>query len=183
MEGLSSYQRFLEGDSEGLYEIICAYKDGLILYLNGLVNDITLAEELAEDVFVKLVLKKPHFSQASSFKTWLYAIGRNLALDHLRWRKRQPLSLEDELRPGGEVTSLEEHYIQQEERLQLHRCIKRLKAEYCQVLWLAYFEGFSYQQIGRIMKKTTHSIETLAYRARLALKDILIKEGYDYEDQ
>ena len=181
-EGFATYQQFLEGDMDVLEHIIAQYKDGLILYLVRFVNDIYVAEELTEDVFVKLVLKKPRFSQRAAFKTWLYAIGRNVALDYLRWRKRQPLSLEEH-DPGGEEASLEESYIQQEDRLRLHECIKQLKPEYAQVLWLAYFEGFSYQQIGRIMKKSTHSIETLAYRARLALKQILIKEGFEYEDQ
>ena len=41
-----SYRRFLAGDESGLAQIICAYKDGLILYLNGYVHDISLAEEL-----------------------------------------------------------------------------------------------------------------------------------------
>ena len=174
-EGIATYQQFLEGDIDVLEDIVAQYKDGLILYLIRFVNDIYIAEELAEDVFVKLVLKKPRFSQRAAFKTWLYAIGRNVALDYLRWRKRQPFSIEEHA-VDGEEASLEESYIQQD-------YIKRLKPEYAQVLWLAYFEGFSYQQIGRIMKKSTHSTETLAYRARLALKQILIKEGFEYEDQ
>ena len=181
-EGIVTYQQFLEGDIDVLEDIVAKYKDGLILYLIRFVNDIYVAEELAEDVFVKLVLKKPRFSQRAAFKTWLYAIGRNVTLDYLRWRKRQPLSIEEHA-VDGEEASLEESYIQQEDKRRLHDYIKRLKPEYAQVLWLAYFEGFSYQQIGRIMKKSTHSTETLAYRARLALKQILIKEGFEYEDQ
>lgn len=179
---LNSYQLFLDGDPEGLCQIISTYKDGLILYMNSFLNDLPLAEELTEDVFVKLVLKKPKFSGQSSFKTWLYAIARNIAIDHLRWRKRQPTSLEEGLHTDEEA-SLEDSYIHQQKKLQLHQCMKQLKPEYRQVLWLAYFEDFSYQQIGKIMKKSTHSIETLAYRARLALKQILIKEGFSYEDQ
>lgn len=179
---LNSYQRFLDGDPEGLCQIIGTYKDGLILYLNGFLNDLPLAEELAEDVFVKLVLKKPRFGGRSAFKTWLYTIARNVAMDHIRQRKRQPVSLEEYHR-SDEEKSLEESYMQQEEKIRLHQCIKQLKTEYRQVLWLAYFEGFSYRQIGKVMKKSTHSIETLAYRARLALKQILIKEGFTYEDQ
>lgn len=179
---LCSYQRFLDGDHEGLCEIIDTYKDGLILYLNSFLKDLPLAEELAEDVFVKLVLKKPHFSGRSAFKTWLYAIAGNIARDHLRLRKRQPLSLE-EYHHDEEAVSLEETYIHQEEKMRLHQCMKQLKAEYRQVLWLAYFEDFSHRQISKIMKKSTHNIETLAYRARLALKQILIKEGFSYEDQ
>lgn len=47
--GAENYRRFLRGDEEGIAEIVRAYKDGLIFYLNGYVNDISLAEDLAED--------------------------------------------------------------------------------------------------------------------------------------
>ena len=82
--GASSYRRFLDGDENGLVEIIRDYKDGLIFYLNGFTQNIYVAEELAEETFVKLVVKKPRFSNKSIFKTWLYAIGRNVAIDYLR---------------------------------------------------------------------------------------------------
>ncbi|MBQ7596856.1 MAG: RNA polymerase sigma factor, partial [Clostridia bacterium] len=85
--GASSYRRFLAGDDDGLAEIIRDYRDGLIFYLNGFVNNIHSAEDMAEDVFVKIAVKKPHFKGTSSFKTWLYAIGRNEAYGAARRRK------------------------------------------------------------------------------------------------
>ena len=178
--GIDSYQRFLDGDESALAEIIASYKDGLILYLNGFVGDLVTAEELTEETFVKLVLKRPGFYRTSAFKTWLYAIARNTAIDYLRRHKRQDVPLEDCPNLADEE-ELERSYIRRDDKLLLHACMKKLKPEYRQVLWLVYFEGFSCQQIGRIMKKTTHGVETLAYRARLALKNILIKEGFDYE--
>lgn len=57
--GADSYRRYLAGEDEGLAEIVRAYKDGLILYLNGYVNDLPLAEELAEDTFFRLIAKRP----------------------------------------------------------------------------------------------------------------------------
>ena len=75
--GASSYRRFLDGDDKGLVEIVGDYKDGLILYLNGYVNNIFIAEELTEDTFFRLITKKPRYSGKSTFKSWLYAIGRN----------------------------------------------------------------------------------------------------------
>ena len=180
--GMDSYRRFLSGDNSGLEEIICVYKDGLILYLHGIVNDLQLAEELTENTFVKLVVKRPRFSQQSAFKTWLYTIGRNTAIDHLRRSRKAELPLEDCLQISDEEEGLEQRYIQQENKIMVHRCIKKLKQEYQQVLWLAYFEGFSYKEIARILHKTTHNIETIAYRARQALKTILIMEGYEYEN-
>ena len=85
--GASSYRRFRdEGDESGLAEIIRDYRDGLIFYLNGFVNNIQVAEELAEDTFVLLGTKKPKDKGIGSFKTWLYTIGRNIALNYLKRR-------------------------------------------------------------------------------------------------
>ena len=87
--GASSYRRFLDGDDKGLAEIVKDYRDGLILYLNGIVNNIALAEELMEETFFKIITKKPRFIAKYSFKTWLYTIGRNVAIDYLRHKAKQ----------------------------------------------------------------------------------------------
>lgn len=176
-----SYRLFLEGDERGLVQIIQANRDGLMLYLNGYVCDLAVAEELAEDTFLKLVLKKPRFSARSSFKTWLYAIGRNLALDYLKRKRKKDLSLDDCLEVADESASLEAAYIHQEDKIQIHRLMKKMKPEYRQVLWLVYFEGFTCREAGKIMGKSPHNTETLIYRARQALKSKLIEEGYHYE--
>lgn len=177
-----SYQRFLEGDESGLVQIIRDYRDGLMLYLNGFVSDLTIAEDLTEDTFLKLVLKKPRFLARSSFKTWLYTIGRNLAMDHLKRNRKTEIPLEScpEITDGE--NDLEFGYILQEDKRIIHRVMKTLKQEYRQVLWLIYFEGFSCSEAGKIMGKSAHNTETLVYRARHALKSKLIEEGFEYED-
>ena len=82
--GISSYCRFLNGDDEGMVELIRDYKDGLMLYIDSIVHNISVSEELTEDTFVKIAVKKPRYKEKYSFKAWLYAIGRNVAKDHLR---------------------------------------------------------------------------------------------------
>ena len=67
--GASSYRRFLEGDDDGIVQIIRDYKDGLMLYLNSFVQNIHIAEDLTEDTFVKLIARRPRFSGKSTFKT------------------------------------------------------------------------------------------------------------------
>lgn len=180
--GTWSYQRFLEGDESGLVQIIRDYKDGLILYLNGFVSNLTVAEDLTEDTFLKLVLKKPRFSARSTFKTWLYTIGRNLALDHLKRSRKTHIPLEDCPEIPDEAYALEYGYIQQEDKLIVHRAMKKLKQEYRQVLWLIYFEGFTCAEAGKIMGKSAHNAETLVHRARRALKTKLFEEGFEYEN-
>lgn len=64
--GASSYRRFLAGDDSGLAEVIRLYKDGLMFYINGYVHDISMAQDLTEDVFFKLAVKKAALSGGSS---------------------------------------------------------------------------------------------------------------------
>ena len=182
--GADSYRRFLDGDDSGFTEIVRDYKDALILYLVSFVGSIDTAEELAEDTFVKLGLKKPRFAGKSSFKTWLYAIGRNTAIDHIRKNaKHSPVSLEEcEELAEADMELLENACIREERKIVLHRTMQKLKTEYRQVLWLLYFEGFSAKEAAKIMRKKAHGIETLAYRARKSLKAELLREGFRDED-
>ena len=180
--GASSYRRFLDGDENGFVELVRDYKDGLILYINSFVGSLGVAEELAEDSFVKLGIKKPHFSGNASFKTWLYAVGRNVALDYIRKQARHPTLPLDECSEAAGEELLESAYIRDERRIVIHRAMNKLKPEYRQVLWLRFFEDFSAKETARIMKKSTHNVETLTYRAKLSLRSELLGEGFDYED-
>ena len=180
--GAAAYRRFLEGDDKGIEELIAEYKDSLMLYLAGFSGDLTTAEELMEDVFVKLVVDKPAYRGKSSFKTWLFAIAGNVARDYLRKKKRRKTEAFDDLAhlPADEEDLLKEHF-QSEDKLAVRRCMEKLSPEYKQVLYLTFFEGFSNSEAARIMKKTTRQVENLLYRAKQSLGTELRKEGFEYE--
>ena len=181
--GASSYRRFLEGDDDGIVQIIKDYKDGLMLYLNSFVQNIHLAEDLTEDTFVKLIAKRPRFSGKSSFKTWLYAIGRNVALDYLRKSFRHPTaSAEDAMVLIADEADIARNYLQTERKLQVHNAMKRLNMEYRQVLYLVFFEDFQNAQVASVLGKSKKQVENLVYRAKLSLKSELDKEGFVYEN-
>ena len=177
--GASSYRRFLDGDDKALAEIVRDYKDGLILYLNGFVNNISVAEELMEETFFKIITKKPRFIAKHPFKTWLYTIGRNVAIDYLRHSAKQTdISTEDIENHLKDEQDLEKMYILEEEKFALHTALRKLHPEYRQVLWLLYFEEFSNTDAATIMKKTARQMKNLVYRAKIALKSELNKEGF-----
>jgi len=180
--GASSYRRFRDnGDESGLVEIIRDYKDGLILYLASIVGNIRTAEELAEDTFVLLGTKKPRDKGKGSFRTWLYTIGRNVAIDHIRkYRKNSEVSIDD-IELVSEEESVEAAYIRQERKIIVHRAMRKLSPEYRQVLWLVYFEELSNKEAAGIMKKSVRSVESLLYRAKKSLRSQLEMEGFDYE--
>lgn len=178
--GKAGYDRYLKGDDSGIGDIVRDHKDGLILFINNYVHNINTAEELCEDTFVKLAVKKPRFRGDCSFKTFLYSIARNVALDYLRKNKNTvPI---EELADLEDKSDLERDYIKQEQKLALRGAMKKLKPEYERILWLTYFEELSNKEAAAVMKKSVHSIETLVYRARNALKKQLEKEGFEYEN-
>jgi len=180
--GADSYRRFLEGDDKGLSEIVELYKDGLILYLVGYVNNIYVAEDLTEDTFFRLITKKPSFSGKCTFKSWLYAIGRNVAVDYIRHESKcisTPLEIIENA--ASEEYDLECAYIKEEGRMKVHRAMRELSADYKSVLWLVYFEGFSNTEAARIMRKSERQIRNLLYRAKQSLKTKLEMEGFTRE--
>ncbi len=180
--GESSYRRFLAGDNDGILEIVYEYQAGLMLYLNSYVQDIHMAEDLAEDTFLELMLKHPKFSGKSSFKTWLFAIGRNITAKHLRKHTKLnvvPLESQEYLAVEDDI---EDNYIKTEKKRMVHQALHKLKLEYRQVLFLNYFEGFSIDEIALIMKKSEKSVKNYLYKAKIALKAELEGSGFDYEE-
>ena len=180
--GASSYRRFLDGDKEGLTEIVHTYADGLIFYVNSFVHDIHTAEDITEDVLAKLIAKKPHYSGRSSFKTWLYTIARNLTMDYLSRNSNYQRADISELDNISSQSDIEKRYIKNEQKRELHKIMHKLNPDYVQVLYLIYFEGFNNKETAHIMKKSKRQIENLLYRAKQALKNEFDKEGMTYEE-
>jgi RNA polymerase sigma-70 factor (ECF subfamily) len=175
------YRRFLDGDDNGLIEIIDEYHEGMSLYLNSIVNDMELAEDIMQDTFVKLAIKKPSFKGKCSFKTWLFTIARNCAFDHLRKKQKiSDLSLDDHLQIS-DVTDTEKEFLREEQKVELYSAMKRLNPDYYQVLYLMYFEDLDTSDIAKIMHKAKRQVSDLIFRARKSLKTELERKGFIYE--
>ena len=178
--GSSSYSRYLAGDDAAMGELVREYMDGLIIFLNSFTNNLSEAEDLMEETFFRLAYKKPRYTGKSSFKTWLYSIARNLAIDSLRKRKGiSHVSVEDCTDLSSSI-DIEEQYINEERKIIIHRAISKLKDEYRQVVCLIYLEGFSNAETAIIMNKSNRQITNLLYQAKRALNVELEKEGITY---
>lgn len=180
--GADSYRRFLEGDKNAISEIVSEYHSGLVLFLNTMTNNICLSEELAEDVFCELMIKKPQFGGKSSFRTWLYSVARYTALHCMKKRSRLENKSIDEHYDLADEKNIETEYIRNERKMQIHKALKAINRDYSQVLFLTYFEGFSNTETAKIMKKNNRQIENLLYRAKEALRKELEREGFVYEE-
>ena len=175
--GASSYLRFLNGDNDSFVELVKEYGDGLILFLNSIIRDIHIAEEAANDTLMKLYIKKQQFKSEYSFKTWLYTIGRNVALNYLKKLKRHKYTPLEDFSYFSDNIDLESEYIQDEENLLIHQCIKALNKDYAQVLFLIYFENLSHTEAAKVMNKSQRQITQLLYCAKEAFKVEMGRRG------
>lgn len=177
--GASSYLRFLNGENDAFVEIIREYKDGLILFINSFVNNIHVSEEAADEAFLKLYVNKPRYNKNYSFKTWLYTIGKNAALNYLKKSKRISGKPIDDYYYISDETDLEAEYIKGEQNIILHQAVSSLKKEYAQVLYLVYFEELTNAEAAHIMGKSQKQLSDLIYRAKNSLRSELERRGYN----
>ncbi len=176
------YRRYLDGDDSGLAEIIDIYNLRLSLYINGIVRNICLAEEIMQETFVKLAVRKPRFSGKSGFGTWLFAIARNCAIDHLRKSSKYTEMPETEGFQLSDEADIEKNYLKEEQKIELHRAMKKLNPDYFQVIYLMYFEELDTAGIAEVMHKSRRQVGDLVYRAKKALRSELERSGFNYEE-
>ena len=166
------YSEFLAGDNAGFERLVIRYKDGLIYYLNKIVKNVTIAEDLAQDAFVEVYVHKERFVPGkASFKTYLYTIGHHRAVDYVRKSQREVLTdfyAEEETAMSG-FDNPEIHLLQQEGKEELYRALDGLKEEYQKILVLTELEGMKLKDAAKVMGKTEPQAKVLAHRARKAL--------------
>jgi RNA polymerase sigma-70 factor (ECF subfamily) len=181
--GEDLYRRFLAGD-EGAFEALFAlYDEELFYFIKGIVQDHHEAKHLMIEAFAQLAVGGGRFAGKSSLKTYLFAIGKNLAAKYVGTRGREPhIPFEEIVEWFFEDPQTPHNLLEQKEnRRQLHAAMGALKEEYRAVLILLYFEDMSYIEAGRALNKSVKQISNLAYRAKAALKKKLESDGYTHE--
>ena len=174
------YLRFLaERDEEALRILLERHRSGLTFFLYGMVRNMEDAEDLMIDAFAEAAARQTWSPAGSSFKTWLFAVGRKKALMHLRKHRVTILPLEEDLTDlTAAMPDLE--LLREGQDRQLYQAIRRLPPDYGQALTLLYFEQMSHEEAAKVMGKTRKQMYHLANRGRERLRDVLKEMGFDY---
>ena len=176
--GIALYRRFLDGDIESFTVLVKTYKDALIRFIAVIIRNETDAEDVAIDAFAVLMSAHKKCHENVSFKTFLFAIGKNLAFKYLRKHRKKPLSLSeynfDDMLPM-QSPSLEDGFFREHDKACVQACMGHLKPLHRSVLYLLYYENVSYAEAGLAMGKSEGQIRGLAYRAKEHLKNLLQK--------
>jgi RNA polymerase sigma-70 factor (ECF subfamily) len=168
-------RRALQGDVEAFGDLYTRYLDQLYRYVFYRVADEQVAEDLTENIFLKVwenlaKLQKPH----TSFPAWLYRIAHNVIIDHYRTQK--PTVSWDDLSERQMSTmddSPEKVLLDVEESKQLAKAISQLKPRLAQVIVCRFIQKLSHAQTAEIMGLNEGHIRVLQYRALKQLRQIL----------
>ena len=171
------YERYLSSGDENAFRLLLErYRERLTLFLDSYVHDLADAEDLMIDAFAVAASGTSKFRGKSSFRTWLYGIGRNLAKSHLRKHRIHP----GELTECAAAVPADYDILQEERHSQLYAALANINDDYRQVLYLLYFEELSETEAAAVTGKSKKQIYNLVSRGKNALRAELERMGFDY---
>lgn len=168
------------GERAAFAEIYQRHYDAVYTYLFYRCGDPPLAEDLAGEVFLRLVERISSYTyRGQPILAWLYTVARNLLADWYRQAGRNdPLPLEERMVAGGSSPS--ETAERRLEQACLVRAMQHLNESHRQVILLRFVEGLSHAETAQILGRTENATKVLQHRALKALRRALETEGcYD----
>ena len=164
------------GDERAFSIIVRAYQVPVFNYVYRLVGDRSLAEDLTQEVFLRVFQGLPRFSLRSKFTTWLFQVTKNRVLDELRARERRPQGMV----AFDDVPPLET-YDQPVERTEtidaVWRAVENLSVDLKLALLLRDVVGLSYLEIADSLEVTLATVKWRIYKAREDVQLALAREG------
>jgi len=180
MEDEKLVELALDGDDEALRTLHDRYVQPLFHYVYVQTGNHHDTEELIQDIFYKMAKSLAEFQGKSSFKTWVFAISRNVVIDYHRKQKKHKVTTsmpQSSLESFTEIVqSVEEQVIQSGQTDYLLQTMNQLPSDYQTVLHLRFVEGFSVKETAEIMSKTTFSVKSLQHRARKRMVSLIRTE-------
>ena len=184
--------RFQTGDMRAFEALLVRHRRPIFAFILRFANNRDTAEELLQDVFLRVVHKAQTFERRSKFTTWLYTIARNLCIDHLRkMRHRKTASLDQPIASGeeGGMTILDKvsstdtgpEAKTHDHRLRQHiaQAIAKLSDEQREVFMMREESGLQFDQIAEIVGAPVNTVKSRMRYALQNLKATLQAEGVE----
>lgn len=167
-------EKIVEGDEVAFEQIVKKYERRVLNTVYRYVGKSQEAEDIAQEVFIKVWRHAKSFKGKSKFSTWLYRIVVNQCLNYRDKHKEKPASLDEIMEYGRTPDSLKVEIGDEEKPKIVRRVIDELPKRQRMALVLSRFEGKSYSEIAQIMGVSLSSVESLIFRAKGSLKKKLL---------
>ena len=175
---------FLAGEERAFQEIVDRYQTRLLNFVYRTIGDREKAEDLVQEVFIRVYRHLHRFDATKKFSTWIYTIASNLAKNELRNRSRNPLVLfqtikknwQDEERPlqfEDSSSRPDDLFRKRHLRALVEEATAQLPEHHRQVFVLRELEGKSYEEIAEITSTNLGTVKSRLNRARSSFADII----------
>jgi RNA polymerase sigma factor (sigma-70 family) len=176
----------LNGDQNVFAVLVERYKDAVQNLAYRMLGNVTEAEDVTQEAFVRAYTQLSTYKTVHKFSTWLLSIASHLAIDQLRRRRFLALPLDDvpflEWIPDV-VVSPEQSALQGEQQDEVQKYLQRLPAKYRAVIVLRYWYDFSYEEIATALNLTQQLVKARLHRARELLARYMRQNQAGEEEQ
>lgn len=171
------------GSHKAYADLMAIYREPLYMLLLRMTHNTTTASDLTVDTFSKAFCQLHRYAPTGTFSSWLYSIGINTYIDHLRRRRLETVSLSAVQRdaegdfveyqiPSGQPDP-EESLIRSERDKALREVVAALKQPYRQIVELRYFDELSYEQIAERLSIPIGTVKIRLLRAKNLMQSII----------
>jgi RNA polymerase sigma-70 factor (ECF subfamily) len=176
--------RVAEGDEAGFNYLATKYHRPMIHFLYRMVGNQAVAEELAQEVFLRVYRARSSYRAEARFTTWLYRIATNLAVNHARdtrhERSAQTVYLDQpDVETGttpdvaDDEPTAEQQLLREERMAAIRRHVMALPDRQRMAVLMHKYQGMDYRQIGEVLKLSESATKSLLFRAYQTLRDKL----------
>ena len=175
-----------EGHERAYRELVRRYQRPIFSLIFRMVRDRERAEDLSQETFIKVLNALESYRPEYKFSSWIFKIANNAAIDHLRRKELDTLSLDgapdattSERREGTslQLADSSESPLQELEARELggeiERAIVQLRPEYRSCILLRHVEGYAYEEIAEMLDLPLGTVKTYIHRARGELRELL----------
>ena len=164
-----------DGDEQAFGRIVVVYKDKIVNFLYQMTGDYQKAVDLSQETFLRVYFKADKYRPIAPLSSWIYAIAANLAKTELKKRKRMPIVSFEDLPPAAEVGTPSGELSDSGLSANLRQALDKLSPRYRIPVLLKDVEGYSQEEIARIIKRPVGTVKARISRGRNMLKKSLEK--------
>jgi RNA polymerase sigma factor (sigma-70 family) len=175
---LELVEEFKQGKIEGFNELVRRYQEKVYWIARRVIGNHDDADDIVQDIFVRVYGALENFRSESKFYTWLYRIAMNLSLNALRKKKIKTFIRYDDLveqLDEGRVHA-DEHILKQEYQTVLEKAIERLPAKQKIVFIMRYYDEMPYEEMAKVLKKSVGGLKANYFFAFQKIQKYVRKE-------
>lgn len=161
------------GNDAAFDELMRRYKRPVVNFVFRMLGNAEDADDVAQDVFVRVYQNLDTYRPQTKFSTWLFALARNAAIDRMRWRARHPAESLESVPEISAAAGTAEEVNARDIGETIAAAVAKLPEDQRTALVLAEYQGMSYAEIAGVMRCSEKSVEARLYRAKQALRERL----------